>query len=120
MSATTLLPCPFCAGGNVLLSRPHEGKPEHWCAICTPEEDLEGCGASSPWCGSKEEAATKWNTRIFNEMQVRALCNNQNFVDTHCAMLKVGIEKKKDPIQIVMRNILANCIFTALGIEIHR
>lgn len=117
MSNPTLLPCPFCAGNNVLLSKPHEGKPEHWCAICTPEENVPGCGASSPWCRSKDDAATKWNSRLFNEHQIRRLVQNENFMRTHVAMLKVGVDKG-NPINVALQNVIASVLLIAVGIEI--
>jgi hypothetical protein len=120
MNDISLLPCPFCAGTNILLSHPHEGKPERWVAICTPEEGIEGCGASSTWCPSKDEAANRWNQRLFNEHQIRALVCNDAFLTTHIGMLKVGIEHKHEPVEIVMRNILASCLLSALGIDISR
>lgn len=62
-SSVTLLPCPFCGGTNVLVTRPHGGQPVHYVAICTPEVGMIGCGASSTWMASREEAAAAWNHR---------------------------------------------------------
>jgi Lar family restriction alleviation protein len=61
--SVTLLPCPFCGGSNVLVTRPHGGQPVHYVAICTPEVKMIGCGASGTWMASREEAAAAWNQR---------------------------------------------------------
>jgi len=65
---SALFPCPFCGGRNVLISRPHQSPPDHFVAICTPEEHAQGCGASGTWKGTEKEAAEAWNQRIVHAL----------------------------------------------------
>jgi hypothetical protein len=52
----------------VLISRPHQSPPDHFVAICTPEENVQGCGASGTWKGTEKEAAEAWNQRIVHAL----------------------------------------------------
>jgi len=58
-----LKPCPFC--GSEAKTHSHlsigEDSSGGWCAICQNEEG--DCNARIPYCRTKAEAVTQWNTR---------------------------------------------------------
>jgi len=40
----------------------------HFVAICTPDVDAQGCGASGTWMPTEEEARQVWNRRTIHAM----------------------------------------------------
>lgn len=67
MTATVLLPCPFCRGSDLVYRKDFaEDDPSHWYAIHVFCQDCHAHGRNNypiGWCESEEAAAEAWNDR---------------------------------------------------------
>ena len=63
MSEIKLLPCPFC-GAKAAFEQCDE---KRYYVYCTNEN----CNVNRFWAGSKDEASTKWNSRVLIEKENR-------------------------------------------------
>lgn len=58
---TKLKPCPFCGSTSVDVKDDYHPVPNYY-AVC--DYNKGGCGASSGYCRTEEEAIEAWNRRV--------------------------------------------------------
>lgn len=75
MERTELKPCPFCNNNNISVVVDNaayslgliDKTDVHFNVICSTISC--GCGASSGWCDTREEAINTWNRRADDEQR---------------------------------------------------
>ena len=67
MKKTKLKPCPFCGGEDVMTMLCGDG----YYVVCYSRNKGKGCGSSTGWHETEQEAIESWNRRTNDEMEIK-------------------------------------------------